>query len=124
MTTWQKYEIPIILVSLINILFLWAVEGADMYNMFALIFFFFSFTTFCFSKLIDWCRYDLPRKYVACFVAGKVLKMMATVILVLWLWAFQEHIFLISLLSVMLLYLTTLLVDLTIFVRYINNDCV
>ncbi len=121
MTTCQRYQIPVITVSMINLLFIWALSHNEVLPSFFCIVAFFSFMNLCFAKAQDKSISENPHKFMSCFVAGKVIKFLSTLVLVFGIATFFDHVFLVSLLSVCVLYLTTLLVDLAMFVKYVNS---
>ncbi len=82
MKIWKIYELAIIGVALINWLILEVFVGT-VYKAFWWIIIVYSLITFGFSMLLAWGEKKRPMNFFTCFTAGKALKFMATLALLL-----------------------------------------
>ncbi|MEG1586379.1 MAG: hypothetical protein RR346_05850 [Bacteroidales bacterium] len=121
MSIWKFYEVPILLVALVNWLILFAFSDGPVYEAFWWILLFFSVITLLFSLLLEGCRRLRPVNFFSYFTIGKVLKFVLSIALLLGLSVFYPEMVVECCVTVGALFLVTLIVDTGVFLRFARS---
>lgn len=118
MRVWKIYEIPILLVAVLNWLALYAFSYESVYIGFWWIVLFFSFITLLFSLLIEWSQKSSPINFFTCFALGKALKFILSVGFLLLVFITEQDNLEYYCITIGLLFLVTLIVDTGLFLKF------
>lgn len=121
MQIWKIYEIPVLLVAILNWLILYVFAEPILYEGFWWIVLFFSAITFMYSALLQQARNKRPVNFFSWFAIGKAIKFFLSVALLLLLAILYPDAMVNSCITVGLLFLVTLIVDTSLFLRFARS---
>lgn len=121
MNIWKLYEVPILLIAVVNWLILYAFSDAPVYEGFWWIILFFSAVTLLYSVFLKNGSRGRPVNFFSYFAIGKALKFFLSVALLLLLSVFYPESIVESCITVGILFLVTLIVDTGLLLRFARN---
>ena len=118
MRKWLNYEIPLLLVALVNWLLLYAFTASPVFIGFWWVLLAFSLMTFLLSLLLQWGEKRRPLNLLTCITGGKAMKFMATIALLLVCLLWDPDEFMNYCITIGLFFLSTLIVDTALILRF------
>lgn len=115
---WKYYEIPILMVALINWLLLYVFSESLFYGGFGWCVVYFSVITLLFSSLLEHGRNSRPVNIFSYFTIGKALKFFFSILFLLLVIIRYPEAVVSNSITIGLLFLVTLIVDTTLFMRF------